>query len=84
MVELKTPGADKGTALSAFMREAPFAGALPVMFGDDLTDEKGFVAAAAEGGFGVLVGPPRATAARYALPDVEAVLAWLEAVEEDA
>lgn len=82
VVELKTPGTDKGTALTAFMEEAPFAGAVPVMLGDDLTDEDGFRAAAAFGGFGVLVGPPRATAARYGLPDVDAVLAWLDAVEE--
>jgi len=84
VVELKTPGADKGTALTAFMAEAPFAEALPVMFGDDLTDEHGFAAANALGGFGVLVGPPRATAARYGLRDVAAVLAWLDAVEESA
>lgn len=82
VVELKTPGTDKGTAVTAFMAEAPFAGAVPVMLGDDLTDEHGFRAAAALGGFGVLVGPPRATAARYGLPDVEAVLDWLDAVEE--
>ena len=84
VVELKTPGTDKGTALTAFMAEAPFEGALPVMLGDDLTDEDGFRAAAALGGFGVLVGPPRETAARYGLPDVDAVLAWLDAVEETA
>lgn len=82
VVELKTPGTDKGTALTAFMGEAPFAGAVPVMLGDDLTDEDGFRAAAALGGFGVLVGPARETAARYGLPDVDAVLAWLDAVEE--
>jgi trehalose 6-phosphate phosphatase len=84
VVELKTPGTDKGTALTAFMAEAPFKGAAPVMLGDDLTDEDGFRAAEALGGFGVLVGPPRETAARYALPDVDAVLAWLDAVEETA
>lgn len=82
VVELKTPGTDKGTALTAFMAEAPFRGAVPVMLGDDLTDEDGFRAAEALGGFGVLVGPPRQTAARYGLPDVDAVLAWLETVEE--
>ncbi len=82
VVELKTPGTDKGTALAAFMAEAPFKGAMPVMLGDDLTDEDGFRAAEALGGFGVLVGPPRATAARHGLPDVDAVLAWLDAVEE--
>ena len=81
VVELKTPGTDKGTALRAFMGELPFAGAVPVMLGDDLTDEDGFRAAADLGGFGVLVGPPRRTAATFSLPDVEAVLAWLDAVE---
>lgn len=84
VVELKTPGTDKGTALRAFMGELPFAGAVPVMLGDDLTDEDGFRAAADLGGFGVLVGPPRRTAARFRLPDVEAVLAWLDAVEARA
>lgn len=82
VVELKTPGTDKGTALKTFMLEPPFAGAVPVMLGDDLTDEHGFEAAAELGGFGVLVGPPRATAARHGLADVEAVLAWLDAVRE--
>jgi len=84
VVELKTPGTSKGTALNAFMQEPPFAGAVPVMVGDDLTDEDGFRAATAFGGFGVLVGTPRETAARYGLPDVDAVLAWLNAVEESA
>lgn len=84
VIELKTPGASKGTALKAFMAEAPFAGGTPVMLGDDLTDEHGFAAAAELGGFGVLVGPPRETAARYGLTGVEAVLAWLEAVEDAA
>lgn len=83
VLELKTPGADKGTAVAAFMTEAPFAGAVPVMVGDDLTDEAGFEAAQALGGFGVLVGAPRSTAARYGLPGVSAVLDWLEAVAAD-
>lgn len=82
VVELKTPGTDKGTALRTFMLEPPFAGAVPVMLGDDLTDEDGFRAAAELGGFGVLVGPPRATAARHGLADVEAVMAWLDTVRE--
>ncbi|RZJ24373.1 MAG: trehalose-phosphatase [Brevundimonas sp.] len=84
VIELKTPGASKGTALKAFMREAPFAGGTPVMLGDDLTDEDGFRAAAELGGFGVLVGAPRETAARYGLPGVTAVLDWLEQLEADA
>lgn len=82
VLELKTPGADKGQALTAFMAEPPFAGAMPIMLGDDLTDEYGFRAAAALGGFGVLVGRGRETAAAHRLADVDAVLDWLEAVAE--
>lgn len=84
VVELKTPGTNKGTALKAFMLEPPFAGGVPIMLGDDLTDEDGFKAAADLGGFGILVGPPRRTAATFGLPDVDAVLAWLDAVEARA
>jgi trehalose 6-phosphate phosphatase len=81
VVELRTPGADKGDALRAFMDEPPFRGALPIFVGDDLTDEAGFAAAEDLGGYGVRVGSPeRPTAARYALADIEAVLAWLEAL----
>lgn len=83
VLELKTPGADKGTALAAFMAEPPFVGGVPVMVGDDLTDEHGFVAAEALGGFGVLVGPPRATGARHGLEDVGEVLDWLEKVRAE-
>jgi len=77
--ELRAPGGGKGEALTAFLAEAPFAGRRPVMVGDDLTDEDGFAAAEAAGGYGVLVGPGRQTAARYRLDDVEAVIAWLSA-----
>lgn len=78
--EVKTPGTDKGTALTTFMAEPPFAGGTPVMFGDDLTDEHAFRAAEVLGGFGVLVGPLRQTAARYRLDGVPEVLDWLESV----
>ena len=83
VVELRPHGADKGNALTAMMAEPPFAGARPVFVGDDLTDEAGFRAAAAMGGFGVLVGPARVSAAGYRLPDVDAVHAWLAAAARD-
>ena len=50
------------------MYVAPFRGRVPVFVGDDLTDEDGFRAAAAEGGFGVKIGPGE-TAASFRLPD---------------
>lgn len=77
VVELKTPGADKGDAVRAFMLETPFRGAVPIFVGDDLTDEHGFGAVQSHGGFGVLVGPRRQTAAIARLDDVEQVLAWI-------
>jgi trehalose 6-phosphate phosphatase len=78
VAELRTPGADKGAAVTAFIREAPFVGATPVFIGDDLTDEDGFKAARRLGGFGVLVGEVRPTEARYHLADHTAVYRWLE------
>jgi len=80
VAELRTPGADKGAAVRAFLREPPFTGATPVFIGDDLTDEDGFVAAKRLGGFGVLVGELRPTEARYRLTDTEAVARWLESL----
>lgn len=77
VVELRPPGADKGDALRTFMAEPPFAGARPVVVGDDLTDEHAFRAAAALSGAAVLVGPERETAATYRLPSVAAVADWL-------
>jgi trehalose 6-phosphate phosphatase len=83
VAELRTAGPDKGDAITAFLGEAPFAGARPIFVGDDVTDEDGFRAAAAAGGFGVLVGAGRATAASYRLDDVAHVLDWLEAATLD-
>ncbi len=80
VAELRSPGADKGAAVRAFLREAPFAGATPIFVGDDLTDEDGFGAAERLGGFGVLVGTPRPTHASFNLADTEAVFAWLDAL----
>lgn len=80
VAELRTAGADKGQAVQAFLAEWPFQGARPIFVGDDLTDEDGFMAAEAAGGYGVLVGATsRQTLARHRLPDVPAVLDWLEA-----
>lgn len=81
VAELRAHGATKGDALKAFMTEPGFAAARPVFVGDDLTDEHGFAEAAVLGGAGVLVGPPRETAARYRLDSVRAVAEWLRSVE---
>ena len=79
VIELRPPGADKGSVVRTLMAEPPFAGARPVFVGDDLTDEHGFVAAQAMGGAGILVGRGGPSAARFRLESVAAVAAWLEA-----
>jgi trehalose 6-phosphate phosphatase len=84
MIEVRTGGGDKGTAIRALMREPDMVGRRPLFMGDDLTDEPGFVAAQELGGAGILVGEPRETAARYRLEGVEATLAWLEAASAEA
>lgn len=82
MVELKIVAGDKGDAVRFFAARPEMAGTRPVFIGDDLTDEAGFSAAGGLGGAGILVGPPRPTAARYSLPDVAATRAWLSRVLE--
>ncbi|MBU3992980.1 MAG: trehalose-phosphatase [Alphaproteobacteria bacterium] len=77
MVELRVPGSDKGVAVTTMMRRREMAGTRPVFIGDDVTDEDGFEAARTFGGTGILVGPPRETAASYRLPDPAAVRHWL-------
>lgn len=77
MVELRPAGHDKGSALRGLMQFAPLAGAEPVFAGDDVTDEDGFAAAQELGGYGVLVGDPRPTLARYRLSGTAAVREWL-------
>lgn len=77
VAELITHAGHKGTAVAALMSEAPFAGSLPIFLGDDVTDEDGFAGAAAAGGFGILVGERRETAAQYRLESTLAVHDWL-------
>lgn len=78
VLELKTPGSNKGMALERFMQHQPFESGMPIMIGDDLTDEYGFEAAVRRGGFGILVGPERPTAAQYRLNNVPEVFAFLD------
>lgn len=75
--ETKPEGASKGSALVRMMERAPFVGRVPVMVGDDTTDEAAMEAANAAGGWSVKVGEG-ATVAKYGLADPQAVWAWLE------
>lgn len=75
--ELKPRAASKATAIRDFMKESPFAGRLPVFAGDDFTDENGFAAVNELGGISILVGQPRATAAKYGIESVATMVGWL-------
>jgi trehalose 6-phosphate phosphatase len=79
VVEFQPRSADKGRTIAAFLDEPPFLGRRPVFVGDDVTDEDGFAEIARRGGIAIRVGPPAETHARYGLPSVSAVLAWLAA-----
>lgn len=76
VVELAPAGRDKGAAIASFMREPPFVGRTPLFIGDDVTDEYGFSMVNQLGGYAIKVGSGRTTA-RWCLPDVPSVLAWL-------
>jgi trehalose 6-phosphate phosphatase len=78
VVELRTTGAHKGSALLAFMREPPFLDRRPVFFGDDRTDEDAFVAAKQKDGIAVVIGrPAEEVGATLSLPDPASVRAFI-------
>ena len=76
VIELRPCDADKGTALLRYMSLPPFAGRLPIVLGDDLTDEAAFSAARSLGGHALRIGaslPASATG----LASPQAVRDWL-------
>ncbi|MGR4869241.1 trehalose-phosphatase [Variovorax sp. LARHSF232] len=74
--EVKPAGVNKGIAIDAFLREAPFAGRLPVFAGDDTTDESGFAVVQPLGGVAIKVGAGPSLA-RHRLESPRAVFEWL-------
>ena len=81
VLEAKPAASDKGGAIAAFMREAPFAGRVPVFAGDDTTDEAGFATVQQAGGAGVKVGAGSSVAQRR-LNSPDALRAVLLAIPE--
>ena len=71
---------DKGVAVRKFLDDPTMRGALPIYFGDDLSDEPAF--AAAGRGIPILVGKRRATRAKYSLRGPAEVAAALSRLEE--
>jgi trehalose 6-phosphate phosphatase len=78
VIDLRPAGVSKGTAIAAFMGEAPFASRVPVFVGDDVTDEDGFEQVLRMGGQAIKVGsgPSRAG---LRCDSVAHLSAWLEA-----
>ena len=76
VIDIKPSGFSKGTAIAAFMNEAPFAGRAPLFVGDDVTDEAGFEQVQRMGGQAIKVGPG-ATTAHYRCASVGQLAAWL-------
>ncbi len=74
VLELRPKGVDKGRALNALRAILPES--ICVYAGDDTTDEDVFGTVE----LGVRVGGEEPTAARYRLPDVEALRGWLESL----
>ena len=67
----------KSAAIERFMGISPFAGRRPVFIGDDVSDEVGFQYVNAHDGISIRVRPQATTEAKFSLPDVPAVHAWL-------
>ena len=77
VIDIKPAGFSKGTAIDAFMNEAPFAGRLPIFAGDDVTDEAGFAAVQRLGGHAIKVGTGP-TQARHRCDSVADFADWLQ------
>jgi trehalose 6-phosphate phosphatase len=76
VIEIKPRGHNKATAIEAFMREAPFAGRMPVFIGDDHTDQDALDAVRRMNGLAIGVGDRRVC--EWRLPHPAAVRGWLE------
>ena len=78
VLEVKPRGVHKGQAIIDFMTQPPFAGRMPVFVGDDVTDEAGFAAVQALGGWGIKVGEGPTMAQHRCMPPA-ALRGWLSA-----
>jgi len=75
VVEVRPRGADKRSAVEAFLAEAPFRDRFPVYLGDDLADINAMIAVESCGGLAIAVG--QRLQMRYHVPSPTAARAWL-------
>jgi trehalose 6-phosphate phosphatase len=76
VIEAKLTPNNKGTAVRSLMQSPPFIGRIPVMIGDDNTDESAFSVVNAMGGISIKVGSGQSQA-NYRLADTTSVKTWL-------
>lgn len=81
--EIRVSGFGKRDAIAAFLSESPFAGRVPVFFGDDVSDEDGFEYVNECRGWSVHIGEGVATAAGSLLPGPSEVLQVIERLLEN-
>jgi len=77
VIEAKPAAANKGKAIQAMLEKKPFENRIPIMVGDDVTDEDAMAVVSDRGGWSIKVGTGD-TLAQYRLPEPSAVWAWLE------
>ncbi len=78
VLEIRPARASKGEALRAFLSEPPFQGRIPVVIGDDVTDEAMFKVANELGGHSIRIEEsPAVTVATSALPSAAGLRAIL-------
>lgn len=83
VIEVKTAGFNKGTAVRELMTYPPFAGRIPIFIGDDITDEHAFAAMPEYNGLAISVGRKLpGVAARFQSP--AEVREWLDRISRHA
>lgn len=77
VLEAKPSGANKGVCLDRAMKQSPFSGRVPVMIGDDKTDEDAILVSNRLGGWSIKVGEGD-SAATYRLKSHQDVETYLK------
>lgn len=71
--ELRQAYFNKATAIAQLLLTPPFQNRLPIMIGDDTTDEPAFAWTNTQGGLSIHVGNSPITCAQYKVPSPEAI-----------